>query len=674
MKKSIVLLVCVTYIIAGTVLSFAEQPGTRTGAFLKINPGPRPAGMGEAYVAVADDVHTVHWNPAGLGFLENPEVQFMHALWLGHIQYEHLAFTQPILKGSIGTTVSLLHMQNIRRIREGTPAGSFRVYDFALDMGYGFPVLSWLPLGFNLRGIQSKIDQQISSCMSSDVGMLVTSPHRRWSFGISGQNLGTRLNFIDKNERLPEVIRTGIAYRERIEEEFVQLILTAEAEKPADGDYKFGVGLEHLLLDTLALRAGYRYDLDEQGLDKLARLRIGMGIYVGGMRLDYAWAPYASMGYTHRFSLGYLFGQKVRQPYSDILLSANPFIISPTGDGINDITDINIDGQRLEAVKRWTLTITDTRNNTVRTYTGKNLPATIPWNGLNEQGILVHDGRYLCKLRATEYSGAEIVKHESILIDTMPPRLSVSVSTTTISLGPEGIVEPIVFYTTAQESNRITTWKFDITNARNKQVKTFTGENNPPSLLAWNGMDDYYGALIPAGTYWAVLSAYDIAGNQGISTPVSFTAVQTVPQPVREVELVETTKGLQITLTSQVLFGVGQSALREEAYRALDEVVDILRQYPDNNVVIEGHTDSVGAESTNQKLSEARAWTVYEHLLKKGGESIKPGRIKTVGYGKSRPIASNATRQGRATNRRVEIIILRSEDASSSGAILRSGE
>lgn len=101
-----------------------------------------------------------------------------------------------------------------------------------------------------------------------------------------------------------------------------------------------------------------------------------------------------------------------------------------------------------------------------------------------------------------------------------------------------------------------------------------------------------------------------------------------------------------------ILFDTGKSTIRQESYAVLQNIVDIMKEYPNTTFVIEGHTDSVGRDATNQTLSENRAASVKSYLMTIGMES---SRLISVGYGESRPIASNNTRAGRQENRRVEI-------------------
>jgi OOP family OmpA-OmpF porin len=84
----------------------------------------------------------------------------------------------------------------------------------------------------------------------------------------------------------------------------------------------------------------------------------------------------------------------------------------------------------------------------------------------------------------------------------------------------------------------------------------------------------------------------------------------------------------------------------------LDGVVAVLKRNPTLRVEIQGHTDNIGSEASNRKLSENRARAVMEYLVKKG---VEAERLSAAGYGSSRPIASNDTLEGRARNRRVEL-------------------
>ena len=101
-----------------------------------------------------------------------------------------------------------------------------------------------------------------------------------------------------------------------------------------------------------------------------------------------------------------------------------------------------------------------------------------------------------------------------------------------------------------------------------------------------------------------------------------------------------------------VQFEFDKSDIRPDAGVILDEAASQLAQVPNTRVSVEGHTDSSGADAYNQSLSERRAGSVRDYLAAKG---VDAGRLSTAGYGESQPVADNATDEGRALNRRVEL-------------------
>ena len=116
----------------------------------------------------------------------------------------------------------------------------------------------------------------------------------------------------------------------------------------------------------------------------------------------------------------------------------------------------------------------------------------------------------------------------------------------------------------------------------------------------------------------------------------------------------ETDKGLMMTL-GDFVFDSSKATIKQEAVDNFSKVVQFINTYPDNNVRIEGHTDSSGSNQLNLKLSQQRADAVKALLIKNG---ILSGQIESIGMGEDFPIAQNTTNAGKAKNRRVEIIIL----------------
>jgi len=124
---------------------------------------------------------------------------------------------------------------------------------------------------------------------------------------------------------------------------------------------------------------------------------------------------------------------------------------------------------------------------------------------------------------------------------------------------------------------------------------------------------------------------------------------------IQGVEVSRPSEGeIAVNLTDDILFDVNSSSLRRDSQQTLRDLATNFRNYPDEQVTIEGHTDSVGTPSYNRTLSQQRASAVGNYLATEG---VPSERITAIGYGETRPKASNDTPEGRQLNRRVEIHI-----------------
>jgi len=119
-------------------------------------------------------------------------------------------------------------------------------------------------------------------------------------------------------------------------------------------------------------------------------------------------------------------------------------------------------------------------------------------------------------------------------------------------------------------------------------------------------------------------------------------------------KVAEEKRGLVITLSAGVLFAYDKSELLPPAYAKLDKVATMLRENPERQIRVEGHTDSHGGAAYNQTLSRERAEAVRLYLVSKG---VAAPRIEAIGFGEARPVTSNDSPENRANNRRVEIVL-----------------
>ncbi|WP_294238157.1 OmpA family protein [uncultured Sphingomonas sp.] len=122
-----------------------------------------------------------------------------------------------------------------------------------------------------------------------------------------------------------------------------------------------------------------------------------------------------------------------------------------------------------------------------------------------------------------------------------------------------------------------------------------------------------------------------------------------------DVQVVRQGDDLLLNLPSGITFAYNSATVQPQFRQTLDQVADILSQYKQTYIDVYGHTDSTGSDAYNQRLSEQRAVSVADYLASRG---VQPARIGTRGFGKTQPIASNDTEEGRAANRRVEIKIV----------------
>ena len=150
---------------------------------------------------------------------------------------------------------------------------------------------------------------------------------------------------------------------------------------------------------------------------------------------------------------------------------------------------------------------------------------------------------------------------------------------------------------------------------------------------------------------------YDLDINMARTVPEVIIAAkdETSEEPVSTQEIEDSKKVIEIydgILSINIEFSFDSDVIAENFFPHLDKIINLLNSTP-VMIILAGHTDNSGPDSYNQKLSERRAESVYKYFIEKG---IDTDKIKTVGYGSSKPLTSNATKEGRRRNRRVEFI------------------
>jgi outer membrane protein OmpA-like peptidoglycan-associated protein len=176
-------------------------------------------------------------------------------------------------------------------------------------------------------------------------------------------------------------------------------------------------------------------------------------------------------------------------------------------------------------------------------------------------------------------------------------------------------------------------------------------------------------ARLDARTREADLARTDATAARGAANAAQLSADASQQQAAelqRQLEILQarpTDRGLVLTL-GDTLFATGKSEIKSGATANLDRLGDFLTEYPDRSASIEGFTDSVGSEDSNQVLSEHRAESVKRYLIRQG---VQSERLSSAGRGENAPVADNESAEGRQQNRRVEVTISQAEGVVGSG-------
>ena len=284
---------------------FAGGPGTTGATFLKLGVGSRPVAMGEAYVAVSDDVNSLYWNPAGLATVTGRQMSFVHTEWFQSIRYEYLGYCQPMLGGVLGASGTFLWVDGIEQRGYTDPTGeTIERYipsrDLAVTVSYGKTLSKKLNLGATLKIIYQQLDDKTATGVALDLGMLYNLGKEKWTLGASLQNLGYESAFISEASSLPMNLKIGISNK------YLEDKLTIAADINygiMDSVWSIAGGIDWWVHPMFAIRGGYKYNSAISSLGPLAGLTIGGGFKYNIFNIDYAFVPYGDLGYTHRISL-----------------------------------------------------------------------------------------------------------------------------------------------------------------------------------------------------------------------------------------------------------------------------------------------------------------------------------------------------------------------------------
>ncbi len=328
--------------------------GTAGAQFLKIGPGARADSLGGAFGAIANDVTTIYWNPAGLSQIESTSFSDTHTVWLADTRYNYLAFATPIEKvGTLGASVTFLNVPDTEITTLAKPDGTglwYSAWDTAVSLAYSRQLYekdsgAKLSFGINAKYIHQQIHRESATGFAIDVGTLYHTGWRSLRIGMAFSNFGPEMRFSgpdletggkeggdERNAEyrpypdttnparkaelqtveypLPVNFRLGIAY-DLMDTDINRLTLALDGNHPNDNSERLNLGLEYWYKKRAAIRAGYKLRLGPDRSDDEEGITLGAGIHLKiremQVSLDYAVANFQYLQHAQRVSLGLTF-------------------------------------------------------------------------------------------------------------------------------------------------------------------------------------------------------------------------------------------------------------------------------------------------------------------------------------------------------------------------------
>jgi long-subunit fatty acid transport protein len=336
--RSSLLIFTITILCFGFVFSQSNKNvsnvGTVAAPFLQIGVGSRAIGMGGAFVATANDISAMYWNPAGLSRLNKIETIFVHSEWLADITFDYAGIVFPMAQyGIIGVNITMLNMGEMEVRTVDRPEGTgelFEVSDLALALAYGINLTNRFSIGFNLKYIRQKIWKESASGFAVDIGTLYHTPVQGLRIGAVLTNFGTDMKMTGNdllvyydvdpyqsgnNDQIFAQIQTdswplplnfqlGVAM-DVVQDESHQLTIEADAVHPNDNTESMHLGLEYGFNKQFFLRAGYR-NLFQKDSEEGITIGGGMSLNLFGdfqASLNYAYADFGRLENAQRFSI-----------------------------------------------------------------------------------------------------------------------------------------------------------------------------------------------------------------------------------------------------------------------------------------------------------------------------------------------------------------------------------
>lgn len=295
-----------------------QRAGISTAQFLKIGVGSRASALGDAFVAISNDVSALYWNPAGLVQFDNDQIIFSHNLWLVDINHDFLGVVYHLdANHAFGVAATGLSMDDIPVTTELAPFGTgeyFTFSDVAVALSYSQKMTDKFSFGASVRYIEETLDKLKMRGVMIDLGTYYWTGLGTTRFAVAVSNFGAELATDGKvvlignrDEKLdwqsfspPTMFRIGFAF-EPYETTEHRLTSSLQLNHPNDNSENFAIGLEYTWKTILFLRGGYKFNVDVQNYSFGAG--INTPISIADFTFDYSFTNFEKLGSVHRFSI-----------------------------------------------------------------------------------------------------------------------------------------------------------------------------------------------------------------------------------------------------------------------------------------------------------------------------------------------------------------------------------
>ncbi len=315
-----------------------SKTGSTAAPFLNIGIGPRSIAMGGAFVATADDVSSIYWNPAGASRMNKSGALFAHSKWIADIDYNWAgAVINMEDAGVFGISVTNLDYgdMDLTTLSEpGGTGGTFTANDMSIAITYAKNLTDRFSIGGSVKYISQNIWNSSASTIAVDLGVLFHSDFYGLRIGAAITNLGGDMQISgsdlsvqhDINQTiygnndqilatlntdkwpLPLTFKIGIAM-DVLKMEDHRITLAADALHPSDNKESLNIGMEYELFSMIALRTGYKslgLENSEEGLTFGFGLKYDFAPSLG-LSIDYAYQEFGILKDTQHFSVGVYF-------------------------------------------------------------------------------------------------------------------------------------------------------------------------------------------------------------------------------------------------------------------------------------------------------------------------------------------------------------------------------